>query len=257
MSKFESGSMLHSLTTRSSVAFLVFAIVAIGNSFAQNAESVMTEGSTIVIDPVFGGDDLGPVIKGGYLGKAFTLEMGRNIFEKMRASTIPIRLARKDDSFVPYDKLLLRIGGMGVRPRAYVAISVGGPSANCVHVLYPKQTEQGSTANKAKLEDVLRAITEDQYWADSMSLAKAIRDQLKIDSPSTCVTLIGRSSYKAGRSVNLLPPLYVAPVVVIQFGRDLARTLNESGGKNEGASISNSISKGVFDFVRTNGVQAK
>ena len=217
------------------------------NSLAQTAPA--TGKLSVVVDPAFGGKDHGPLIGERFLSKAFTLEMASNIAEELRRTGIAAHLTRTDDTFVPYDELLLRMGETPIQPHSYVVVAVGEASTTCVHILYPKPASKTSHTNQANLGDVMRAVAEDQYWTDSRTLANAIRTQIKNRSPRTCVELTSRGSYKAGGRVNLLPPLFVAPVVVIEFGKELARALKNDKAAKDVASISSSIASGVLNSI--------
>jgi hypothetical protein len=141
------------------------------------------------------------------------------------------------------------MGGMGIQPHSYVVVAVGETPATCLRILYPKPASKASPTNKANIGDVMRAVAEDQYWADSRTLANAIWTQMKNRSPGICVELISRGSYKAGGSVNLLPPFFVAPVVVIELDKQLARALKNDKAAQDAASISSGIVSGVLNYL--------
>ncbi len=245
---FEIPSRYQKLAITTSSSLFVLAVAVSSSGFAQTSGTAGESG--VVIDPAFGGKDHGPIIEQHYFSKTFTLEMGRSINEEIRKTGVTAKLTRSDDVSFPYDEILLRTGGIGIRPRAYVVVSVGGTPANCLHILHPERRGKTSAANKAELGDVIRAVTEDQYWTDGTNLAEAIRTQLKTQSPKTCVRVISRGSYAASESVNLLPSLFIAPVVIIEFGKELAKTLKTNSSDKDRGSISSGVAMGVVNYLR-------
>ena len=179
---------------RISLVIILFGIW-IGGSIVFSKE----RNPVVYIDPLFGGEETGPILKQQYAGKTFTLDTAKKLNAKLEKKSIVAPLSRDQNSFLP---LADRIRGSRMKNAdVYIAIGLSKSDRDCINLYYPKRLSTAFEMEKGDVGHILFDVVSKEVIKDSTALARSIRDSLKANAALKCTSAKPRSTYLLDNSL--------------------------------------------------------
>jgi N-acetylmuramoyl-L-alanine amidase len=162
----------------------------------------------VYIDPLFGGEENGPVLNQKYLGKTITLDLAKKLCTMLQKRDILSILSREQDSFLTLGQRIMK--AREKRADVHIAINFVKSQKNCIHISYQKRLNKPYTIKgKDDTGGILFDLMGDKILKDSAALARSIKDKVKAESTVNCAIAEPRSTYLLENSL--------IPTIVIGF----------------------------------------
>lgn len=227
--------------------FIIFAIFI---NFPGLCEANGDQNS-VYIDPLYGGEELGPYLTNEYQAKSVALNIAKTIKSNIESDKIHVELSRNEDKTISTNDRLLKGIYDTKNIVLYVAIDTCQGEKNCLYVYYPDFYKEKPEDKGDRLFLMIERKMKERLTDESIKMANELKNNI---GKFNCIEIEPRKNY-------LLEHTEI-PTIIISFQFGKSQLGDKNFIKNYVNSdligtISRSIAGYVTSFKRVSRVPTK
>ncbi len=180
------------MTIFNRIIIMVMLAVIISSAPARAAQQTTCKGSkpfSVYIDPFFGGQEFGPNVGQGHVGKELTLRFGLKLKALLDKKGIATCLSRDGDYSLTLDERLTK--SQHSQSNLYFAITMSSEKDNCINLHIPREKPRAARQEKdIDLDTIMKDITSDDKRERSLAISERLRRSMAENLKQVCIKVL-------------------------------------------------------------------